>query len=151
MKVLFLENVVHVAKKGDIKEVKPGYAQNMLFPKKLAVELSEKVEKEMKNKVKLDESRRRWLIENRHNIAEELNHKKLEFKLKSDNSGKVFWSIWERDIIIEVKKLFKLELTKKHIDLPGGHIKKLGESEVFIKLGKDSMAKMFIIVEKENG
>jgi ribosomal protein L9 len=47
--------------------------------------------------------------------------------------------------------MFKLDLTKKHIDLPKGHIKKLGQSEIFIKLGKDAMAKMFIIVEKENG
>jgi large subunit ribosomal protein L9 len=85
MKVLFLENVVHVAKKGDIKEVKPGYAQNMLFPKKLAVELSDKVEREMKAKVKKEDSHRRELIEDRHNIVEELNGKKLNFKLKTDS------------------------------------------------------------------
>lgn len=151
MKVLFLENLVHVAKKGDIKEVKPGFAQNMLFPRKIAVELTSKVEIEMRNKAKSDENHRRELIENRHNIVEKLNHKKLTFKLKTDASGKVFWSVWERDIIIEIKKLFKLELTKKHIDLPWWHIKKLWESEVFIKLGKDAMAKMFITVEKENG
>jgi len=93
MKVLFLENVVHVAKKGDIKEVKSGYAANMLFPKKLAVELTDKVENEMKNKTKAEESHRRELIENRHNIVEELNHKKLVFKLKTDISEKVFGSI----------------------------------------------------------
>jgi len=86
MKVLFLENVVHVAKKGDIKEVKPGYAQNMLFPKKLAVELSDKVEKDMKAKVKKEDSHRRELIENRHNIVEKLNGKKLNFKLKADSN-----------------------------------------------------------------
>lgn len=149
MKVLFLENVLHVAKKGDIKEVKPGYAQNMLFPKKLAIELTPQVEKEMKAKAKRDDVHRRELIENRHNISEELNHKKLTFKLRSDNSWKVFGWIWEKDIIREVKKKFSLELTKKHIDMPSGHIKKLWESEVFIKLGKDAMAKMFIIIEKE--
>lgn len=149
MKVLFLENVVHVAKKWDIKEVKPGYAQNMLFPKKLAVELSDKVEKEMKAKVKKDDSHRRELIENRHNIVEELNGKKLNFKLKADKTWKVFGWIGEKDIIREVKKNFKLELTKKHIELPGGHIKKLWESQVFIKLGKDAMAKIIIIVESE--
>lgn len=149
MKVLFLENVVHVAKKWDIKEVKPGYAQNMLFPKKLAVELSDKIEKEMKAKVKKDDSHRRELIENRHNIVEELNGKKLNFKLKADKTWKVFGWIGEKDIIRKVKKNFKLELTKKHIDLPGGHIKKLWESQVFIKLGKDAMAKIIIIVESE--
>jgi large subunit ribosomal protein L9 len=86
MKVLFLENVVHVAKKGEIKEVKPGYAQNMLFPKKLAVELSDKVEREMKAKVKKEDFHRRELIEDRHNIVEELNGKKLTFKLKADSN-----------------------------------------------------------------
>ena len=149
MKVIFLENVVHVAKKGDIKEVKSGYAQNMLFPKKLATPLSPESEKQMKNKINRDENHRRELVENKHNIAEELNHKKLNFKLKADNTWKVFGSIWEKDIIREVKKIFKLELTKKHIDMPGGHIKKLWESDVFIKLWKDAMAKIFIIIEKE--
>jgi len=149
MKVLFLENVLHVGKKGDIKEVKPGFAQNMLFPKKLAVELTEQAEKQLKDKLKKEEAHKRELIENRHNIVEKLNNKKLEFKLKTDWKNKVFGWIGEKDIIAEVKKLFKLELTKKHIELPGGHIKKLWESQVFIKLGKDAMAKMFVIITAE--
>jgi len=149
MKVLFLENVVHVAKKGEIKEVKVGYAQNMLFPKKLAVELTDQAEKQMKNKIKKDENHRIELIEGRHSIAEKLNHKKISFKLKADSSWKVFWWIWEKDVIREIKKQFKLDLTKKHIDLPGGHIKKIWESEVFIKLWKDAMAKVFITIESE--
>jgi len=149
MKVLFLENVLHVAKKWDIKEVKPGYAQNMLFPKKLAIELSPIVEKQMKEKAKKDDAHKRELIGSRHNIAEILNHKKLSFKLKTDNSGKVFGWIWEKDIISEIKKNFKLDLTKKYIEMPYWHIKKLWESDIFIKLGKDAMAKMFIIIESE--
>ncbi len=149
MKVLFLENVIHVAKKWDIKEVKPGYAQNMLFPKKLAVELTPQVEKQMKQDTKKQETRRRELIENRHNIVEKINHKKLLFKLNSDSSWKVFWAVWEKDIISQVKKLFGITLSKKHIDLPAWHIKKLWDSEVFIKLWKDAMAKLFIIVDKK--
>ena len=149
MKVLFLENVLHVAKKWDIKEVKPGFAQNMLFPKKLAVELTPEIEKKMKEKSLKEEAHKREIIENRHHIVEELNNQKLNFKLKTDWKNKVFWGIWEKDIIREIKRLFKLDLTKKHIALPWGHIKKLGESQVFIKLGKDAMAKMFVIVNAE--
>jgi ribosomal protein L9 len=33
-----------------------------------------------------------------------------------------------------VKKAYKIDITKKHVDLPGGHIKKLGETFVYIKL-----------------
>jgi len=149
MKVLFLENVVHVAKKGDIKEVKPGYAQNMLFPKKLAVELTAQVEAEMKAKQKRDDAHRRELLENRHHIAEDLTGKKLNFKLKTWAWNKVYGGIWEKDIISEIKKKFKIELSKKHIDMPDGHIKKLWEKDIYVKLWKDAMAKMTVVVESE--
>jgi ribosomal protein L9 len=51
---------------------------------------------------------------------------------------------------MEVKKKFKIELTKKHVQLLDGHIKKTGTHQIFIKLGKDAMAKMHIVVESEN-
>jgi len=149
MKVLFLKHVINVAKEGEIKEVKPGYAQNMLFPKGLAIELTPKAEKEYMEKLKREDAHRRELIENRHNIVEKINWATLKFKLKTGANWKVYWGIWEKDIIRAVKSQFWIELTKKHIDLPGGHIKKLWESQVFIKLGKDAMAKLTALVESE--
>lgn len=148
MKVLFLQNVLHVAKSWEIKEVKPGYATNMLFPKKLAVELTPEVEKQMKDKQKKDDAHRRELLENRHSLAEQLTWKKLHFKLKW-SKDKVYGGIWEKDIISEIKKKFKIELSKKHIDMPDGHIKKLWESFIYLKLWKDAMAKMTVVVEGE--
>jgi ribosomal protein L9 len=89
------------------------------------------------------------LIENRHSISEKLNWKTLSFTLRTWANHKVYWWIWEKDIISEIKKQFKTELTKKHIEMPDGHIKKLGENQIFIKLWKDSMAKMTIIINEE--
>jgi len=149
MKVLFLEHVINVAKPWEIKDVKPGYAQNMLFPKKLAIELTPKAEKEYMEKLKREDAHKRELIENRHKIIDEINGTKLKFKLKTWANGKVYWGIWEKDIIKSIKSQFWIELTKKHIDLPGWHIKKLWESQVFIKLGKDAMAKLTALVESE--
>ncbi len=149
MKVLFLENVLHVAKKGEVKEVKPGYAQNMLFPKKLAVELTIGQEQKLKNQITKENNHKRELIENRYKIAEKLNNKKLNFKLKTTWWNKVFGWIWEKDIIIEVKRLFKLDITKKNIEMSNWHLKKLWEHQIFIKLGKDAMAKIFVIITAE--
>ncbi len=149
MKVLFLKHVINVAKEGEIKEVKPGYAQNMLFPKKLAVELTPKAEKEYLEKLKREDAHKRELIENRHKIVDKINWTILKFKLKTWNNWKVYWGIWEKDIIKSIKNTFWIELTKKHIDLPSWHIKKLWESQVFIKLGKDAMAKITALVEWE--
>ena len=73
----------------------------------------------------------------------------MQFSLKAGQNWKVYGGIWEKDIIGEVKKLFKVELTKKHIDLPDGHIKKIGETYIYIKLWNDAMAKMTVIVSSE--
>ncbi|QFR39554.1 50S ribosomal protein L9 [Candidatus Gracilibacteria bacterium 28_42_T64] len=150
MKVLFLKHVINVGKEGEIKEVKSGYAQNFLLPKKFAVELTAAEERKYKDRLKKKDSHRRELIENKHNLSEILNHKELAFALKTGANGKVFGGIGEKDIIGEIKKKFNIELTKKHIDLPAGHIKKIGESDVYINLGKDSMAKMKIILSSSN-
>lgn len=150
MKVLFLENVLHVAKKWDVKEVKPGYAQNMLFPKKYAVELTPQVEKQYKDSLKKDDAHRRELLENRHNITELLHEKEFIFSLRTGANNKVYGGIWEKDIIKEIQKKCKIELTKKHISLPNSHhIKMLWEHQVFIKLGKDATAKIKVIINPE--
>ena len=99
-----------------------------------------------KDKLKKEDSHRRELIENRHNLSEILTNKKLTFSLQSWENGKVYWGIWEKDIITEIKKKFKIDLTKKHIEMPDGHIKKLWETYVYIKFWKDAMAKITVEV-----
>lgn len=149
MKVIFLENVLHVAKAWEIKEVKPGYAQNMLFPKNLAKELTLEVEKAYKDKLKKANSHRIEMIENRHNITDLLDGQILEFTLKTGANDKVFWAIWEKDIIKAIYKKCRIELTKKHIILSGGHLKTLWETAVFIKLWKDAQAKIKVVIKPE--
>ena len=149
MKVLFLENVLHVAKKGDVKEVKPGYAINMLFPKKHAVELTPEVEKKYKDTLKKEDAHRRELLENKHNITDLLEGKVFNFTLKTWANNKVFWAIGEKDIIKSIQSECRIALTKKHISLPNGHIKQLWETAVYIKLWKDASAKIKIVINPE--
>jgi large subunit ribosomal protein L9 len=150
MKVIFLENVLHVAKAWEIKEVKSGYAQNMLFPKNLAKELTPGVEKAYKDKLKKEDAHRIEMIENRHNIIDLLDGKVFEFTLKTWANNKVYWAIWEKDLIQAIYKKCRVELTKKHISLPNSHhIKSLWDHQVFIKLGKDASAKIKIVITPE--
>ncbi len=149
MKVLFKELVVNVGHPGDVKDVKSGYAINFLIPQGKAIELTPQAEMKLKQELKSKDKHNRELLENRHKISEELNWKIINFKLKTGTNWKVFGWIGEKDIIREVKNKFKIKLTKKHIELPNGHIKKIGESQIFIKLGKDSMAKIIANVNAE--
>jgi large subunit ribosomal protein L9 len=147
MKVLFLKHVINVWKEGEIKEVKSWYASNFLLPKWLVVELTKTEEQKYNQKIKKEDTYKRWLIENRHNLSEQLNWKSISFCLKAWENWKIYGWIWEKDIINEIKEKFKIELSKKHIDLPDWHIKKLWETLIYIKLWKDAMAKMNIIVK----
>lgn len=149
MKVLFKELVVNVGHPGDIKEVKSGYAMNFLIPQWKAIELTPALEKKYNQEKKSQDKHNRELLENRHKISEELNWKILDFKLKTWWDWKVFGWIWEKDIIKAVKSKFKIDITKKNIDLPGGHIKKIWETFIYIKLWKDSMAKLTANVQWE--
>lgn len=149
MKVLFLKHVVNVWKPWEIKEVKAWFAANMLIPQGLAIELTVEVEKKHNEKLKKDQKYRMSLIEDRHSIADELNWKKLTFKLKTDWSGKVYWWINEKEIIDQIKKQFWLELARKHIDMPDWNLKRIWEHIIYIKLGKDSMAKMFVEINEQ--
>jgi large subunit ribosomal protein L9 len=149
MKVIFLENVLHVAKAWEIKEVKPGYAQNMLFPKNLAKELTPAVEKSYKDQLKKVDAHRIEMIENRHNITDLLNGQILEFTLKTGSNDKVYGAIWEKEIIKAIFKKCRVELTKKHILLSSGHLKSLWETAVYIKLWKDAQAKIKVVIKPE--
>lgn len=146
MKVLLLENVTNIWKKWDIKEVKPWYAWNFLFPKKLAVELTPAEEKKLKNQKKKEENHRLELLENRHSIIDKINWASIDFKVKVSNSWKVFWGIWEHDIISILKDKYDVDLSRKHIDMMDWHIKKIWKKDVFIKLWHDAIAKISINV-----
>lgn len=149
MKVLFLKHIINVWKEGEVKDVKPGYAANMLFPQWLAVEFTPQVEKQFKEKMKKKDAHRREMIENKHQFVEKLNGQTLTFTLRG-SKGKVYGGIGEKDIIEQIKKKYKIELTKKHVELPEGHIKKEWESQIFVDLGKDAMAKMTVVVTISN-
>jgi len=147
MKVIFLQHVLHVAKEWEIKEVSDGYALNFLFPKKLAKKMTEQIQNKLDNSEKKTESQRRELLGNKYSIVKNLEGKELIFKHKASPSGKLLGSIAQKDIVEYIHKKFHIQLSKKHIELPGGNIKKLGEDFVYIKLWKDASAKMIISVE----
>ena len=148
MKVLFLKLVPNVWHVWEVKEVADAYARNFLIPKNLAKRLTPDEEKKLNDQTKKQEAQRRNLVENKHRVVEELNLKKLVFKAKTQDTWKIFWSIWEKEIIDRIFKDFKIKLEKKHIDMwPDGHLKKLWSRDIYIKLSPESMAKITITVE----
>lgn len=148
MKVIFLEHVLHTWKKWEIKEVADAYARNFLIPKKLARKLDSNAEKNIQKSLQKQESQRRELLGNTHEIGKKLDGTTLDFTLKCSASGKVFGAITQKDIIDAISKKYTITLSKKHIIFPNGHIKNLWEDFVYIRLAKDVSVKVHISVKK---
>lgn len=149
VRVLLLEHVPNVGKKWQIVNLKDGFASNFIFPKNLGKKITEADESKLLSDRKKEESKRVELVEKRHEIAEQIRWTQFTYKFKTSWKGKLHGQVSEKDIITSIKKKFGIELTKKNVDMPGGHIKKVGTSDVFVKLGHDTQAKITIIVEEQ--
>ena len=115
MKVLFLEHVLHVGKKGEIKEVSPGYASNFLFPKKLAVLYTPELQEKLKKQEQKKESDRRTLLGKKSDIIDALTGQTFVFELPGKD-GHIYGGVTPKDVAELISKRYHFPLLKKHID-----------------------------------
>lgn len=133
MKVILLEDVKSLGKKGEIVNVSDGYARNMILPKKLGLEATGKNLNDLKLQNQHAEKVAQENFEAAKKFAEELKDKTVEVKMKSGEGGRTFGSISTKEISEAAKKQLNLELDKKKMLLKDP-IKALGTYEVQIKL-----------------
>ena len=132
MEVIFIKDLKNQGKKGQIKNVKDGYAENFLIKNGYAViknkENLAKLEREKSNKAKEDAAAKQQATE----LKKELDKVILEFKVKTGEGDKVFGSVSVKQIKDELqKKNFKID--KSQIDISNS-ISSLGFHNVDIKL-----------------
>ena len=133
MKVILLEDVKSLGKKGEIVNVSDGYARNFVLPKKLGVEANSANMNELKlQKANADKVAQEQL-EAARELAEVLKTKEVVLKMKSGEGGRAFGSVSSKEIASAAKTQCGLEIDTKKIQLPEA-IKALGVYEVNIKL-----------------
>ena len=98
MKVILLEDVKSLGKKGEIVNVSDGYARNMILPKKLGLEATSKNLNDLKLQNQHAEKVAQENLEAAKKFAEELKDKKVEVKMKSGEGGRTFGSISTKEI-----------------------------------------------------
>lgn len=133
MKIILLEDVKSLGKKGEIVNVSDGYARNMILPKKLGLEATSKNLNDLKLQNQHAEKVAQENLETARNFAKELKDKKVEVKMKAGEGGRTFGSISTKEIAEAAKKQLGLELDKKKMILKDP-IKSLGTYEIQIKL-----------------
>ncbi|MFV0528288.1 MAG: 50S ribosomal protein L9 [Lachnospiraceae bacterium] len=133
MKVILLEDVKSLGKKGQIVEVSSGYARNMILPKKLGIEATPANLNDLKLQNARSKKEAQEVLEEAKALAESLEGKKVVLKLKTGDGGKVFGSVSAKEIAEGAIAQLGLELDKKKLQLEGP-IKGLGVVEVPVKL-----------------
>ena len=143
MKVILLQDVKALGKKGEIVNVSDGYARNAILPKKLGVEATTKNLNDLK-------------LQNQHAdkvAAENLEHAKelaeeIGTKIKSGEGGRIFGSVSTKEIAQAAKEQAGLDLDKKKMQL-GESIKALGTYEIPVKLHPKVTATLRVQVVEE--
>ena len=138
MKVIFLEDVKGKGKKGEIKEVPTGYAQNFLIKKNLAKEATTQAIGELKGKQKSEDKAKAEILAEAKEIKVMLEKEdaRVNFTEKVGPDGRTFGSITAKKIAEELKKQFGIKIDKRHIVLDHP-IRAIGLIEVPVKLHKE--------------
>ncbi|OHR58034.1 50S ribosomal protein L9, partial [Staphylococcus sp. HMSC070A02] len=122
-------------KKGEVKDVPVGYAQNFLFKKNVAVEATPGNLKQLELKNKRAEEEREQEIEDAKALAKRLEDIEVEVTAKSGEGGKLFGSVSTKQIAQALQKQHDIKIDKRKMDLPNG-IHALGYTNVPVKLDK---------------
>lgn len=145
MKVILLEDVKTLGKKGEIVNVNDGYARNFILKKNLGLEATGKNLNDLKLQQKNAEKVAKEKLEAAQAVAKELEDKSITVKIQAGVEGRVFGSISSKEIALEAKRQLNMEIDKKKIVIPDA-IKSLGTYNVNIKLHKDVVGTLAVNV-----
>lgn len=148
MKVVFLQDVPHLARAGEIKEVADGYGRHFLIPRKMAMLASAGAVEDAKAKLsKVSRMQAQTEAELRE-LAEQLKGQEVTLEVRAGGQERLYGSITAADIADALEKSSGLIVDRRKIDLDEP-IRQLGSYEVNVKLGKDITATLKVTVKQQ--
>ena len=148
MKVILLEDVKSLGKKGDVVNVNDGYARNFLLKTKKGIEANGKNMNDLKlQKAHEDKLAAERLAEAKA-FAEDLKKVEVTLSIKTGEGGKLFGSISSKEIAQAAKEQLNLDIDKKKLVLPNP-IKAVGTTLVPIKLHPQVTGELKVVVREE--
>ena len=148
MKVILLQDVKSLGKKGEVVNVNDGYARNLLFKKNLGIEATKQNLNDLKlqkqNNDKLEAER----LEEAKKLAKELEEKEVVLAIKTGSDGRVFGSVSTKEIAEAAKEQLGYELDKKKMHLKDA-IKSIGTFHVPVKLHPKVTVELKVIVKEK--
>lgn len=148
MKVVFLKDVKGKGKKGEVKNVADGYAQNFLIKNGYAAEANAQAMSQLQGQKKLEEKNAAAELAEAQALKEKLETLTVELKAKSGDGGRLFGSVSTKQIAEALQKVHGIKIDKRKMTLPDG-IRALGFTNVPVKLHHEVSATLKVQVTEE--
>ena len=147
MKVILIEDLKSLGKKGQMVNVSDGYARNMLFPKKLGVEATPKNINDLKLQKAHEEKVAKENLEAAKAFKAELETKQVTVTIKVGDNGRTFGSVSTKEISEAAKAQLGYDIDKKKMQL-ANPIRELGTTLVPVKLHTQVTAELKVVVKE---
>lgn len=146
MKVVLIQDVKGLGKKGELVNTSDGYARNFLFPRKLAMEANAQAMSELKNREAAEKHRIDTEIATAKANAAKIEGKTVKLTAKGGANGKLFGSVTSKDVATLISKEYGIALDKRKVVVED--IKAFGTYPVEVKLYNGISASMYVMVQE---
>jgi len=146
MRVIFLEDIPHVARIGEVKEVKSGYARNYLLPKKLAVAATSQEMSRLESIRRTGLERLSKLKEGAQALVELLENTELTLKVRSGPNGRLYGAVTNAMVAQELATLMGMAFDRRDITLENA-IHELGNFQAKVRLHPELTATISLVVQ----
>ena len=145
MKVILLQEVKKLGKKGEIMEVAEGYARNFLLPKKLAAPATADTLNQLQQQKSAAADRQKRQLEEAKLLAAQLGQIEVKVKAKAGEGGKLFGAVTTKDIADAANAQHGVELDRRKMEITDP-IKNLGQTSVVMKIHPEVTAEIKVQV-----
>ena len=147
MKIILLDDVAKVGRRGEVRDVSDGYARNFLIPKKLALSASAGNLKNLEHIKQQADAKANRIKGDAQGLQQRIEALTYEERRQASEEGKLFGSVTSQDIAdFLAREGVKIERRRIHLDEP---IKTLGETTVTVRLHADVTAQLRVSVTRE--
>jgi len=147
MKVLLIKDVYNLGRAGEVKKVADGYARNFLFPQKMAVYATKGALNQIQKIESAAAKQRELLNEEMKGLSEQIAGLELAFTAKVGETGKLYGSITQQQIIDAVNEQLHVNLDRHQVE--SQPLRQTGEHDVRIRLTYDLVPEVKVLVESE--
>ena len=148
MKVILLEDVKSLGKKGDVVDVSDGYANNFILKKKLGLPATKENMGKLEHQKKREADDAAALLKQMQDLAAVIAGKSVKVSMKKGEGDRAFGSVSSKEIAQAAQEQYDLTLDKKKIVLPEP-IKTFGTHPVSVKLHPQVTAEFFVLVTEQ--